>query len=244
MAGLGDNPEIDGGLGKVQEVTKEQAEQFQEQMRAAQAALQALQKQEEKAKKRDGSLAGLLSKFVKSNKDMDILQLIVFCLNMNIPVNFIVAVLSLFYFDIYKELALQFKKEDLASLEQKEKEFLDTLERQETTALENPQEFHEQHLPAHVKARINEWVKDIMLLCLEEMRRVLDTVYENQKAHLTPTQLSTKVLEKYLNFVKIQGEYERVKAFSEFILNGIGQQIRKEWSSRQVQEKNTADPIQ
>lgn len=228
MADFGSSPEMDGGLGKVQEVSKEQVEQFQEQMRAAQAALQALQKEEGKARKRDGNLAALLSAFVKNSQDMDILQLIVFCLNMSIPVNFVVAVLSLFYLEIYKEIAIQFKKENLAEIEHKEQALLKAVEEEEKKDLEPRKQFHEQHLPDEVKKRINEWVRDMLLLSLENRKKTLDNVYVDGLPHLTPVQLTTKILEKYLLSVNIEGSYDRIKTFGEFILNGVRGQLQKE----------------
>lgn len=224
----GFNPEVDAGLGKVSEVTQDQVEQFQEQLRAAQAALAQLQKEEGRSKKKDTALAALLSRFVKSNKDQDILKLIVYCLNLGIPVNFIVAILSLGFEEIYMEVSHQLKKEMIDSVEEQDKKFLNRLEQEEQKDLENTKkEFDEHKLPQAVKARINEWVKDILLLSLENKEKTISTVYEHGAPHLSPLQLTTKMLERYLASVHIEGAFERIKAFSEFILKGIQKELIK-----------------
>jgi flavodoxin len=227
MADGSSNPEIDLGLGKVSEVSQEQLEQFQEQMAQAQAALQKLQKEEGKAKKRDYALANLLSRFVKSNQDQDVLKLIVICLNIDIPVNFIVAILSIGYQEIQDEINLQLKKDPPPSLSEKEeKKFMDGVEKEEGK-LESKQAFDEKHLPDEVKKRINEWVRDILLLSLENKKKMLETVYEQNMPRQTPLELSTKMLERYLLTANIEGSFERIKTFSDYILKGIEKELQK-----------------
>lgn len=227
MAEGSTNPEIDLGVGKVSEVSKEQVEQFQEQMAQAQAALQKLQKEEGKAKKRDNALAGLLSHFVKSNKDQDVLKLIVVCLNIEIPVNFIVAILSIGYQEIYDEISVQLKKDPPPSLsENEEKKFMASIQKEENK-LESKQAFDEKHLPENVKKRINEWVRDILLLSLENRIKMLETVYEQNMPRQTPLELSTKMLERYLLTANIEGSFERLQSFADYILKGINKELQK-----------------
>jgi len=227
MAEGSTNPEIDLGLGKVSEVSQEQLEQFQEQMAQAQAALQKLQKEEGKAKKRDYALANLLSRFVKSNQDQDVLKLIVICLNIEIPVNFIVALLSIGYREIYQEISVQLKKDPPPSLSEKEeKKFMNSVEREEGK-LETKQAFDEKHLPDQVKKRINEWVRDILLLSLENKKKMLETVYEQNMPRQTPLELSTKMLERYLQTEYIEGSFERLQHFATYILKGIEKELQK-----------------
>lgn len=225
--GGGNNPEVDGGVGQVREVSKEQVEQFQEQLKAAQAALAKLQKEEGKAKKRDNALASLLSRFVKGNIDPEILKLIVICLSYNIPVSFIIGILSLHYEEIYQEVARQFNKEPVPVLNQSEEKFLDKVEQEESKDLEPRQEFDEHKLPEAVKKRVNEWVRDILLLSLENIERTLENGYPEQQPDPSALQLTTKVLEKYLLSVSIEGSFERIKAFAEFVLKGIGRELQK-----------------
>jgi hypothetical protein len=227
MADGSSNPEIDLGLGKVSEVSQEQVEQFQEQMAQAQAALQKLQKEEGKAKKRDNALAALLSRFVKSNKDQDILKLIVICLNIEIPVNFIVAILSIGYQEIQEEINLQLKKDPPPAISvQEEKKFMDGIEKEEKK-LEEKQTFDEKHLPDEVKRRINEWVRDILLLSLENKKKMLESVYEQNIPRQTPLELTAKMLERYLLTANIEGSFNRIQTFSDYILKGIEKELQK-----------------
>ncbi len=220
------NPEIDAGVGKVSEVTKEQVEQFQEQLAAAQAALAALQKEEGQAKKKDFALAGLLNQFLQDNKDTEVLKLVIKCLEMNVPVNVIVAILSLAYVAIYNQLAEELKKAPMMEIPRSEKELLTDIEKAEGE-LSTKRTFDTQTLPPEVKSRINEWVKDTIMLSLMSKEKVLQTVYMEGSVKKTPLALSCEILRRYLETVDIAGDEEKVRSFAAFVLNGIGKELSK-----------------
>jgi hypothetical protein len=151
----------------------------------------------------------------------------VICLNIEIPVNFIVAILSIGYQEIQDEINLQLKKDPSPSLSEKEeKKFMNSVEREESK-LETKQAFDEKHLPDQVKKRINEWVRDILLLSLENKKKMLETVYEQNIPRQTPLELSTKMLERYLKTESIEGSFERLQHFATYILKGIEKELQK-----------------
>lgn len=236
MAGQSFNPEIDMGLGKVSEVTKEQVEQFQEALKSAQSAMQKLQKDEKKAKKRDLALAALLVAFVKNNQDTDMVQLIASSLALNMPVNVILGILSLAYQEIYNELHIQLSPDHqhASHLTTSEKKLLHTVEKEEQKDLQPKAQFDEHNLPEHIKKRVNEWVKDILLVSLEQAPKMLETMYieQNFTPHEIAAQLSTKCLERYLLSEHIEGSFSRLLAFSTFILRGIGNELQKTISKK------------
>lgn len=223
----GGNTEIDLGLGKVSEVTQEQIEQFQEQLQAAQAALWNLQQEEGRAKKNDMALAGLLSRFVKANRDAEVVKLIVYCLNQGIPVPFIIAVLSLGYKEIYTEMHIEMKKQPGDTKNEKEAELIHDIEQEEEKDLQSEQSFNEHELPDNVKRRINEWVGNIFVLSMVNKEKMLSSVYEGEKPYTNPLGLTRMMLEKYLSTVRIVGEYERLQNFSSFILLSIRKELVK-----------------
>src|SRR3989338_11083045 len=85
------------GVGDIKEASAAQIEQMRENMRKAGEAVKKVQRDEAKKKKKENKLVRLLINFLKSNKDQDVLGLIVIMLEQKAPISFIVTILALGY---------------------------------------------------------------------------------------------------------------------------------------------------
>ena len=210
------SPESSSGVEQSAEQREAQREAFQE----AQKKLAASQKKEKRAKKRDVSLAQILLFFIQNANTPDKQRLLVTLVTMvkdDIPVEWILAVLSLNYpalqqviHDLDNEHAMtHYSPADLI------------LEKSMTQRSYTLADFDEHNLPDEVKSDINDWVKVLMTAATLNTENLLGKSMVQQQVSPLHISLASFVLQDYLQKIHITGEFEKIRAFTSYILKGV-----------------------
>ncbi|MBD3156254.1 hypothetical protein GF369_00340 [Candidatus Peregrinibacteria bacterium] len=205
-----------GGFESGQGVDAASFEKFKERIKAAAAQIKALKKGEQKQRKKEEKLIKILLKFVKTSKKQDIMVLIARLLERNIPAVFILSIVVLGneeFFDDTEGAKVLFEGEKLRDeSEGKTLAFFD----------------RDRVLPLKVKIKIDAWMKNVLSQALEHPHRLLKTVYDEDEILILPLlQLVSFVLRDYLEKNDQEPEYERLKEFSDFFLNGVMKEVRQ-----------------
>ncbi len=210
------SPESGSGVEQSAEQREAQKEAFQE----AQKKLAASQKKEKRAKKRDVSLAQILLFFIQNADTPDKQRLLVTLVTMvrdDVPVEWILAILSLNYpalqqviHDLESESAVaQYSPAELI------------LERSVTQRSYTLADFDEHNLPDEVKSDINAWVKVLMSAAGINTSALLEKSLIQQELSPLHISLASFVLQDYLQKIQIVGEFEKIRAFTSYILKGV-----------------------
>lgn len=215
------------GGAQSQEQVREQQEAARAAGRRAQQAIAQLQKDEKKAKKKEKSLTYLLDQFIKKNQQRDLLNLIVKLLEQNIPVPFILAILSL-YFTELRTILLEEAQEDTSTLPQLEGPS-EAIIREANLSITTSEytSFNAETLPPQVKKLLSTWVQDMITICGPYTKRLGETAYLGQHPNSTAIKLAVHVIERLLLLYKIQGEHRHLSDFASFALEGLWKQLMK-----------------
>ena len=170
-----DKFEQEEGFSTVKEVTGEQKEQFSQRIKQAQAALAAMQKDEGKAKQKDGTMAGLLSHFIRARQDPVLIKLLVKLLEQSVSIELILAALTL----IYPEL-----KGDKAGKKS-----------EKPVKLTVPEKLK---LVDSVQTELWDWFAELAAVTQKKETRLLKGLILDGKPNSTLTHLLSYLLEKYL----------------------------------------------
>ena len=183
-------------------------ERFKQRMKAAAAQLKALQKAEQKQKKTEDDLVKILLKFIKTGTQKDILLLVSRLLELNVPAGFIVSVLLLSNPDIQKELGLKMLPEG-------------ELQQDKHTTLPDTY-IQGKTLPLRVKIAIDAWSHEIDKRVSTSPHRCLKTLIDPDGLVILPAiQLASFCMRDFLEEQGIKTEYNKLKDFSNFLLQGI-----------------------
>ncbi len=223
---------LDGG----ESMSESALEALKEKMKAAAAQIAAIKKEEGKQKKTENELLRILLKFVKTSHKQDLVLLISRVLEINIPANFILAIIILSNEDIREAVGGDYKMLQGASAP--DPELLAGASHNSTSLVF----FREQDdtLPLRIKIELDNWIKGLLFQAQEKPQKLLKTAYkveiikhagptefdpptleEVKKIHPALVNLTTYIVRDYLEQNKINEEYEILKDFAAFILKGI-----------------------
>ncbi|MFC1656193.1 hypothetical protein ACFL3C_04960 [Patescibacteria group bacterium] len=202
-------------------------EKFKERVKAASAQIKASKIQEQKQRKKESKLIAILLKFVKTQQKKDIMLLIAKLLEENISPVFVLSVVMLGNDEIIKELEAEDQKqiEAPAPTNDPQNRALDIFDREKV-------------LPLEIKLEIDKWMQNIMKYALETPKRLVQTVFDaDENIKLPLIQLSAFVLRDFLESKKQETDYEKLKEFGDFFLNGVMKQVKKQVESQKELEK-------
>lgn len=213
----------DEGAGGGKEQTAEQRERFEEQMRDSAKKQAAAKKDEKKAKRRDKHLAKLLAYFIKNANSPDserMLNTLVLCLKNQMPTELLVALLSLMYPNL-KDVLMEQEENAVMQVMAEEKLRLLAIPYDPGVVSYGPSEFNEHHLPEAVKIGINVWIQTLFMAVRIHPDWLLERVMRSGEPDAALIQLSTLLLEQFLHVHKVQGEFEKIRQFAQFIVVGV-----------------------
>ena len=195
-------------------------ERFKAQMQANAGQIQLLQKAEKKQKKKEDDLIKILMRFLQSHQKTDIMLLVVKCLEENIPAVFILSLILLVSKEMQKEIGVDLSVKD---------EMLgDENLLRGSTAIVNFDP-RQTVLPLKIKIALDLWGKNIYEVASTFPHKILKTALTlDHKIKLVVVKLTAFTLNDYLQQNKAESEYEKVKQFSEFMLDKIFKQIKKQ----------------
>jgi hypothetical protein len=203
-----DNPEI-GGIGEgIAEggggVSEQAREKLAEEIQRVGEQQKRDKKDEKTAKKRDNKVADFLRQFIKSGND-NLVGLIAQMVAMNIPVTFILGILSLNHDEIIEilneHLSSETRTDDL--LEMKNERNLPSIMTNET------------------QERIEQWGNQIFQDASTDPVRHLTTVAHHGGVDSASIQLSALMLEEYLQKNGKEQSFDQIKAFTDLMLRSI-----------------------
>ena len=207
-------------------MSPEAFEAFKEQMKKNAAFMQAIKRDEQKQKKKEDKLAKILLKFIKTSTKQDILLLISKLLEQNIPAVYILSLIYLGNHEIQEEI------NELA-LEAGEKNQEGKTESQTTE--QSPQDamvpfgIKDESLPLKVKIEVDGWIKNIWDTTNTYSKKILTTAIDDEQ-YIKPivVKLTAFILSDFLNESKVNNDYNKIKEFCNFFLNGIIEKVQQQ----------------
>lgn len=206
-------------------------EQLRERMRAAAAQIAAIKKEEKKQKKKEYDLLKILLHFIKTSNKSNLTLLISRVLEINVPANFILAIIILGNEEIQKQAGnfLMLNLPEDGSLEHAPSD--KTL----TFFSEN-----DESLPLRIKIELDNWIKDMLSEAEEVPEKIIKSGYKieiieiekeydfedqkyEEKKYIQPplVNLCAYVMRDFLEQNKTSEPYQKIHDFAEFILKGI-----------------------
>lgn len=213
----------DEGSGGGKEQTSEHREQFEEHMRDAAKKGAAAKKEEKKAKRRDKHLAKLLAYFIKNANTPDserLLNTLVLCLKNQMPTELLVALLTLMYPNL-KEALVDIDDTTVMQVMAEEKMRLLSIPYDPGVVAYGPSEFNEHHLPEEVKIGVNAWIQTLLVAVRIHPDWLMGRVMRSGEPDSSLIQLSSYLLEQFLQKHKVSGEFEKIRQFAQFIVMGV-----------------------
>jgi len=210
--------EFFGGLGGTDKIDPASFEKFKERVQAAAAQIAALKIGEQKQRKKEEKLIQILLKFVKTGTKKDIMLLIARLLEQNVPPLFILSIVSLGNEELKKELEEEEKSPQPQS-KHLSGEITKELQKEENTLSLFGED---ESLPLKVRIEIDAWMKYVFEQAFEDPFRLMKTALDSEKSLILPLiQLPAFVLRDFLEKYGQQADYEKLKEFTEFFLNGV-----------------------
>ncbi len=209
------------------EQASEQREKARKTFVAARKKLQKAKKDEQQTKKREESLAALLSAFIKDiegEANEQILNTAVAMLKQEVPAEFVVGILSLLY-PALRTLMYESTEGELSLATYEERAKVLTLMHQPKEVVAEGKVFHHEELPIEVKDEVNTWIQVLMLSLSFHPEWILPRVYKEGKVLHSCIQLATFVFTQFLELYGIRGEYQQIRSFTEFVLQGVLQSL-------------------
>ncbi len=201
-------------------------EAFKEKMKKAAAQIAAIKKEEKNHKKKEDELIKILLEFVKNTKKSALTLLISRALEQNIPANFILALILLGNEDIQRKTG-------------------------NTLLLEAPDNIpdekalvffgQDQSLPLKIRIQLDIWLKNLMVQAEETPEKLLKNAYEYDKdknrtlKNVLP-QLFAFVMDDFLNQHKQNEDFDKLKSFARFILEGTLKRTEENYKNRKLLE--------
>ena len=214
--------EFFGGLGGTDKLDPASFEKFKERIQAAAVQIAALKIGEQKQRKKEEKLIQILLKFVKTGTKKDIMLLIARLLEQNVPPLFILSIVSLGNEDLKKELEAEEKLMQPNS-KQLSGEITKELKIEESSLSLFGED---ESLPLKVRIEINAWMKYVFEQAFEDPFRLIKNALDSEKSLILPLiQLPAFVLRDFLEKYSQQADYEKLKEFTEFFLNGVMQKV-------------------
>ncbi len=208
------------GLDAGEPMSEAAFEQLKEKMRAAAAQIAAIKKEEKKQKKKEYDLLKILLEFVRTSQKKDLALLISRVLEINIPANFILAIILLGNEDL-KNAAGQY-----------------VMLNSDTKAIFFTED--DKAMPLRVRIQLDNWLKDLLSQAEEYPQKLLKTAYkveyielekeyefeeskyEEKRSIQEPLiQLVTFVVRDFFEQNAISEAFKSISDFAEFVLKGI-----------------------
>jgi hypothetical protein len=228
--------EFFGGFDSSDKIDPASFEKFKERVKAASAQIKALKIAEQKKRKQEDKLVQILLKFVKNHQKKDIMLLIAKLLEENFPPLFILSIVALGNEEIRKQLEGGVEGEKISVnqgllKEPRNKGVSDEKEKSSNQdLLKGASVFFEEQkvLPLKLKIQIDAWMKDIHEEALKEADRVVQKAFDAEDNIKLPLiQLCTFVLRDFLEENQQEADYEKLKEFSDFFLNAVIRDLKK-----------------
>jgi len=203
---------------------QEKREKARAQFADAQQRVKKSRKDEQQTKKREKSLAALLSAFIKNvegdKHDQRIVNTLVSLLKQEIPAELPVGVLTLLYPNLREALFESSKEEEVAMAQLQNNASMLTVLHAPALTSQEQQDFDHDKLPEEVKSEINLWVQSLVLSLSFHPEWIIPRVYKEGRVHSSLVQLATFVLDNFLDLYRIKGSHEQLQVFVHFILEG------------------------
>ena len=184
---------------------------FQERMKAASAQIQAIRKGESKQKKKEDDLAKILSDFVKSSQDDQLIEFLSKLLAINLPAVFILSLIFINFPEIQEKTGLK---------------LLDFGHAAHAGVIESqtlPDLYHSNRaLPLEIKIALDSWIAEISRVIHADPAKILDHALRLDR-QIKPEiiDLATYSLNTYLNSKDIFVSSENNYRFMQVCLQGI-----------------------
>ncbi len=193
-----DAPETGGG------VSEAAREQLAEEIRKATAQQKRDVKDEKRAKKKDNKLADIIHVFIRS-EDNRMSLLIARLIRRNVPVTFVLGLLSLNYEEINEILEKQMSFEEKTS-----KELI--LSKEENL----PQLFSDEAM-----RKIDEWGNRLFQNASVSPVKHLRTLAQATGVEISAIQLTSFMIQEFLEKNDVKKDFTEIQGFSNFLLQGI-----------------------
>ena len=193
-----DAPEGGGG------VSEAAREQLAEEIRKATANQKRDKKDEKRAKKKDNKLADIIRAFIQS-KDDRLSLLISRLIRKNVPVTFVLGILSLNYEEINEILEKQMSSEEKTTTEL-------ILSKEQNL----PQLFSDLAMK-----QIDEWGNRLFQNASTSPMRHLRTLAHATGVELSAVQLTSFMIQEFLEKNGVKKDFAEIQGFSDFLLQGI-----------------------
>ncbi|MBD3270571.1 hypothetical protein GF376_03525 [Candidatus Peregrinibacteria bacterium] len=176
---------------------------FQERMSEASKQIQASRKQEKKQKKQEEKLIAILLKFIRENKNKDLIELVSKLLAENLPAQIIVSLLLISEKELQKETGILIEGKSHSG-GNKQNTLPDLY-------------FKSQVLPLEVKLKIEEWIAEINNAFEENKQKF------NQRNYTKVTIVKTAALSfsQYLEKASINHDFNKILHFTDMFMSGI-----------------------
>lgn len=194
----------EGGTGNVSEGISEQAK---EQFAAAQAAMQQIRKEEKKARKRDDGVAQMILQFLNDTQRTHLATLIARLVAINCPSPFILAILSLIS-EGCRTVVADYLKEKQITIDGSTPGNADIMAATGLDAANN--------------VLLMEWIMRMETVLSTDSDAILDTlIVEDNNIDGTVLQLTTFVLQTFLNDHQKSASFENLQTLSIGVLQGL-----------------------
>lgn len=188
-------------------------EKFKERIKAAAAQIKELKKGEQKKRVKEDKLVKILLHFVKNHQKQDIMMLIARLLEQNVPAVFILSVVLLGNEEVQKESGFLLNSAQGSEIGAENDSVLAKIDESGV-------------LPLKLKIEIDAWMKNILMQALENPHNVIKTCFDEDGMLILPLiQLSAFIIRDYMEENKQNANYESLKQFSMFFLNGIMKKV-------------------
>lgn len=214
------------------QASAEAFEAFKERMRENAKHIKALQKSEAKQKKKEDKLAKIISYFLKKQSKGDILLLVARLIEQNVPAAFVLSLILLGNEDIQEKSGIRLELPLGVSEETAIEKYKKSSENKDLTIFGQ-----KSVLPLKVKISIDLWGKSIYEAAKSAPFKVLQTIldFEEQLKPLV-IQTSSKILGDFLKQNNIDVDQKSTYEFSEFMLRGIVEKVKKETMKKALEE--------
>lgn len=208
------------GLDSGEPMSAAALEKLREKMKAASAQIKAIKKEEKKAKKKEYDLLKILLKFVKTSHKTDLTLLISRVLEINVPANFILAVILLGNKEIQEEVGKMLMLNAPAS----DEKALTFFGKDET-------------LPLKIKIELDNWIKDMLAQAEEYPQKMIKTAYKTEfDEQPALIELLAFVVSDFLINHNLPEPKAKIGEFAKFILKGILAKTEESLDQRKLLE--------
>ncbi|MBI2464163.1 hypothetical protein HYV57_04355 [Candidatus Peregrinibacteria bacterium] len=231
---------FDGG----EQIDPASFERFKERMKANAAQMKAIQAGEQKQKQKEDKLVKILLKFIRTSRKNTLVLLISRVLEENVPAAFVLSLILLGNEDIQREtgIALCLHNGDNAdstfnneSINKQtiNNETANNKDEAMSISGENRQIAHisdmQKMLPLKIRIAIDLWGKNILETGRANPHKILRTIRDRENLLKNAvSRLTIHVIIEYLEENGVSSEMNVLKEFSEFLLNGVIDQLKKQ----------------